>query len=98
MQMLFTLRRHFPDIFMQVPADRRNESCYWFPSPSRPRFDVDALSFAISLPVNLMQYTWVIYNLDWIILQNDSAEPFVTSDNPFSMSYSGSPRVEHTKS
>lgn len=40
---------------------------------------------------NLMQYTWIIYNLDWEVLLNDSAVPFLTSDNPCALSYSGSP-------
>jgi hypothetical protein len=42
--------------------------------------------------INLVQYAWAIYNYDWIVLRNDSAEPFITSDNPVSLSYSGSPR------
>jgi hypothetical protein len=39
----------------------------------------------------LMQYTWVIYNLDWTLITNDTGSPFVTSDNPVALSYSGAP-------
>ncbi len=41
--------------------------------------------------VHLMSYVSVIYDLDWTILLNDSSEPFVTSDYPLSLSYTGSP-------
>ena len=40
---------------------------------------------------NLMQYTWIMYNLDWEVLLNDSAVPLLTSDNPCALSYFGSP-------
>jgi hypothetical protein len=54
--------------------------------------DVDPNYIKGLATINLMQYTWVIYNLDWTVLQNDSTEPCVTSDNPVSLSYSRSPR------
>lgn len=31
---------------------------------------------------NLMKYTWVLYNANWIIIQNDTDIDFLTSDNP----------------
>jgi Protein of unknown function (DUF4238) len=38
---------------------------------------------------NLMQYTWVIYNQNWTVLRNETAQPFITSDNPVALLYSG---------
>jgi hypothetical protein len=43
--------------------------------------------------INLMQYTRAIYKLDWVLLRNNTTEPFVTSDNPVSLNYSGSSRI-----
>lgn len=40
---------------------------------------------------NLVQYAWYIYNQDWIILRNRSLQPFITSDNPVALQYSGAP-------
>lgn len=41
---------------------------------------------------HLIPYSLAIYDLDWIIWQNTSTEPFITSDYPLSLSYTGSPR------
>jgi hypothetical protein len=38
---------------------------------------------------SLMQYAWAIYNQDWTVLRNETAQPFVTSDNPVALLYSG---------
>jgi Protein of unknown function (DUF4238) len=39
---------------------------------------------------SLMQYAWHIYNQDWAVLRNHSMQPFITSDNPVALAYSGS--------
>lgn len=31
---------------------------------------------------HLMQYAWIFYNSNWLILRNDTATGFITSDNP----------------
>jgi hypothetical protein len=38
---------------------------------------------------NLMSYAWLSYNTDWLILRNDTEQPFITSDNPVAYQYSG---------
>jgi hypothetical protein len=38
---------------------------------------------------HLMDYTWLTYNIDWIILENDTPQGFLTSDNPVAMDNSG---------
>ena len=40
---------------------------------------------------NLVHYAWTMYNEDWTFVRSDSAEPFLTSDNPVAMKYSGAP-------
>jgi hypothetical protein len=37
----------------------------------------------------LMHYAWFIYNQDWVVLRNESAHPFITSDNPVALASSG---------
>jgi Protein of unknown function (DUF4238) len=37
---------------------------------------------------NLMHYAWTIYNEDWSLIHADSAQSFLTSDNPVAMKYS----------
>jgi hypothetical protein len=32
---------------------------------------------------NLMAYAWQLYNADWVVVNNDTAVEFLTSDNPF---------------
>jgi hypothetical protein len=34
------------------------------------------------LTKKMINHAWVLYNQDWIVLQNDTAAPFITSDNP----------------
>ena len=38
---------------------------------------------------HLIDYTWLNYNIDWIIIENDTIQKFVTSDNPVAIEYSG---------
>ncbi len=38
---------------------------------------------------DLVDHAWRAYNADWIILRNNSQQPFITSDNPFAFSWSG---------
>ncbi len=40
---------------------------------------------------DLVDHAWRAYNADWIILRNDSKQPFITSDNPFAFGWSGYP-------
>lgn len=37
----------------------------------------------------LLTFACITYNLDWILVENDSGEPFITSDNPVAMDYCG---------
>jgi Protein of unknown function (DUF4238) len=52
-------------------------------------FDTDSDYVKALCTKHLMSYTWVIYNLDWFVLRNDTAHPFVTSDSPVAWEYSG---------
>jgi hypothetical protein len=38
---------------------------------------------------DLVDHAWRAYNADWIILRNDSQQPFITSDNPVAFGWSG---------
>jgi hypothetical protein len=38
---------------------------------------------------SLVEYALYIYNQDWTVLRNHSAQPFITSDNPVALAYSG---------
>jgi hypothetical protein len=38
---------------------------------------------------SLVDHAWRAYNADWIILRNDSQQPFITSDNPLGFGWSG---------
>jgi Protein of unknown function (DUF4238) len=38
---------------------------------------------------DLADHAWRAYNADWIVLHNDSQQPFITSDNPLAFSWSG---------
>ncbi len=38
---------------------------------------------------NLLEHAWFAYNQDWTILTNDTDHPFITSDNPVALLYSG---------
>lgn len=38
---------------------------------------------------DLVDHAWRAYNADWIILRNDSQQPFITSDNPLALGWSG---------
>lgn len=40
---------------------------------------------------HLMSYAWLNYNVDWLIFRNETAQPFITSDNPVAYDYSGIP-------
>ncbi len=37
----------------------------------------------------LLTYACMTYNLDWLIIENDTDQPYLTSDNPVAMSFSG---------
>jgi hypothetical protein len=38
---------------------------------------------------DLVDHAWRAFNVDWLILRNDSEQPFITSDNPFAFGWSG---------
>ncbi len=38
---------------------------------------------------NLIHYAWAIYNENWVLVRASAANPFLTSDNPVALKYSG---------
>ncbi len=38
---------------------------------------------------HLLVYACLTYNLDWLIMENDTDQPYLTSDNPVAMAFSG---------
>lgn len=50
---------------------------------------VDPDGIKASATNDLIQYAWLSYNLDWVIIKNETEQPFITSDNPFAYEWSG---------
>lgn len=45
----------------------------------------------------LLTYACLTYNLDWVLIENDTELPFLTSDNPVALDYSGKPGAPVTR-
>jgi len=55
------------------------------------KIEIDPSYIKAQVTRSLMNYACMMYNLDWTIVGNDTEQPFVTSDNPVAMAYSGQP-------
>ncbi len=53
--------------------------------------DTDADYIKAITTRQLLDHAWCTYNQDWAVLANATAQPFVTSDNPVALCWSGNP-------
>jgi Protein of unknown function (DUF4238) len=83
--MFHTLRRHYavseqsgkPDLKLKEMLDKLNSGTFF----AETKEDFTRAVHAI----HLLKYAWLIYNSDWVILENRTADLFITSDNPAAM-------------
>ena len=55
------------------------------------RVEVDANHIKATTTRKLLVYACLAYNLDWLIKVNETDQPYLTSDNPVAMRFSGRP-------
>lgn len=53
------------------------------------RVEVDPNHIQLATTRKLLVYACLAYNLDWLVKVNDTDQPFLTSDNPVAMRFSG---------
>lgn len=61
------------------------------------KIEADADTVKAMITRHLLTYACVTYNLDWLLVENDTEMPFITSDNPVAMDYSGVPGAPVTR-